>query len=135
MLKYLHETHFVCSYAQSSKQPATERKCKLMSNMFWIGLAGALAALLFAVFQFKKVMAFSEGNDTMKKIAAAIRAGANAYLKHQYTTVAKVFFVVFLILGEVLRVHSAKDRAVEYKGLTPELAAQRLAEEAAAEKE
>ena len=69
-----------------------------MSNMFWIGLAGALAALLFAVFQFKKVMSFSEGNDTMKKIAAAIRAGANAYLKHQYTTVAKVFFVVFLIL-------------------------------------
>ena len=41
-------------------------------------------------------------------------------------------FVFFLILGEVLRVHSAKDRAVEYKGLTPELAAQRLAEEAAA---
>ena len=69
-----------------------------MSNMFWIGLAGALAALLFAAFQFKKVMSFSEGNDTMKKIAAAIRAGANAYLKHQYTTVAKVFVVVFLIL-------------------------------------
>ena len=34
----------------------------------------------------------------MKKIASSIRAGANAYLKHQYTTVAKVFVVVFVIL-------------------------------------
>ena len=29
---------------------------------------------------------------------AAIRAGANAYLKHQYTTVFKVFAIVFLLL-------------------------------------
>ena len=43
--------------------------------------------------------------------------------------------IVFLAIGEVLRVVSAKDRKEEYKGLTPELAAQRLAEEAAAEKE
>ena len=66
--------------------------------MFWIGLAGAAAAIFFAWFQRQKVLAFSEGNDTMKKIAAAIRQGANAYLKHQYATVAKVFFMVFLVL-------------------------------------
>ena len=69
-----------------------------MDNMFWIGIAGAIAALCFAWLQRKKVMSFSEGNDTMKKIASAIRQGANAYLRHQYVTVAKVFFVVFLIL-------------------------------------
>ena len=34
----------------------------------------------------------------MQKIAASIREGANAYLKRQYTTVAKVFAVVFVIL-------------------------------------
>ena len=44
-----------------------------------------------------------------------------------------VGLVVFLVIGEVVRIVSAKDRAVEYKGLTPELAAQRLAEEAAQE--
>ncbi len=54
--------------------------------------------LLFAILQRQKVLAFSEGNDTMKKIASAIRQGANAYLRHQYTTVAKVFVVVFVIL-------------------------------------
>ncbi len=69
-----------------------------MDNMFWIGLAGAFLAILFALFQSRKVLAYSEGNSTMKKIASAIREGANAYLKHQYATVAKVFFVVFLIL-------------------------------------
>ena len=69
-----------------------------MDQFFWIGLAGALAALLFALFQSRRVLSFSEGNDTMKKIAAAIRQGANAYLRHQYATVAKVFFVVFLVL-------------------------------------
>ena len=48
--------------------------------------------------QSRKVMSFSEGNDQMKKIAAAIRQGANAYLKHQYATVFKVFLVVFVVL-------------------------------------
>ena len=44
-----------------------------------------------------------------------------------------VGLIVFLIIGEVMRIVSAKDRKEEYKGLTPELAAQRLAEEAAEE--
>ena len=43
-------------------------------------------------------MRFPEGNEAMKKISASIRQGADAYLKHQYAAVAKVFFVVFLIL-------------------------------------
>ena len=69
-----------------------------MENLFWIGLVGAVLALLFAVVQSRKVMSFSEGNDTMRKIASSIREGANAYLKHQYASVAKVFAVVFVIL-------------------------------------
>ncbi len=69
-----------------------------MENLFWIGFLGALVAGIFALTQAKKVMGFSEGNDTMKKIAASIREGANAYLKHQYITVAKVFAIVFVVL-------------------------------------
>ncbi len=69
-----------------------------MENLFWIGFVGAAIAGLFAIVQAKKVLSFSEGSDRMKKIAAAIREGANAYLKHQYTTVAKVFAIVFVIL-------------------------------------
>nr|WP_326127699.1 sodium-translocating pyrophosphatase [uncultured Oscillibacter sp.] len=69
-----------------------------MENLFWIGFVGAIVAGLFAVTQAKKVMAYSEGTERMQKIAANIRAGANAYLKHQYATVCKVFVVVFVIL-------------------------------------
>ena len=69
-----------------------------MENLFWIGFVGALVAGLFAVMQAKKVMSYSEGTERMQKIAANIRAGANAYLKQQYTTVFKVFVVVFIAL-------------------------------------
>ena len=69
-----------------------------MDHLFWIGFVGAIIAGLFAVMQAKKVMAYSEGTDKMKKIAASIREGANAYLKQQYTAVLKVFAVVFALL-------------------------------------
>ena len=69
-----------------------------MENLYWLGFAGALAALLFALQQKGRVMSYSEGTPTMQKIAGAIRSGANAYLKHQYATVAKVFAVVFVLL-------------------------------------
>ena len=68
-------------------------------NLFWIGLVGAVLALLFALFQSRKVLRFSEGTDLMKKIAASIRQGANAYLKRQYTTVVKFFIVMVIILA------------------------------------
>ena len=69
-----------------------------LSNLFWVGFVGAVVALVFALLQRNKVMKFSEGDDKMKEIAAAIRAGANAYLKRQYKTVAIVFVIVFVIL-------------------------------------
>ena len=69
-----------------------------MENLYLLGFAGAVIALVFAMLQRSKVMKASEGDAKMVKLAAAIREGANAYLKRQYTTVAKVFAVVFVIL-------------------------------------
>ena len=70
----------------------------MLENLFWLGLVGAAIALIFALVQAKKVLGFSEGTELMQKLAASIRKGANAYLKRQYTTVAKIFIVVFIIL-------------------------------------
>ena len=70
----------------------------MLENLFLLGFVGAAVALIFAFIQRGIVMKHSEGNDKMVEIAQAIRDGANAYLKHQYMTVGKVFAVVFVIL-------------------------------------
>jgi len=59
----------------------------------------AVLALLFAAIQAKNVLSKSEGTDKIKEISAAIRQGANAYLKRQYTGVAVFFVVVTIILA------------------------------------
>ena len=67
-------------------------------NLSLFGFAGAALALIFAYVQSRKVFGYSEGTERMQKLAAAIRKGANAYLKQQYATVFKVFLAVFVIL-------------------------------------
>ena len=69
-----------------------------VENLFFLGFLGSVVALVFAMVQRGKVMKFSEGTEQMQKIASSIRQGANAYLKRQYSTVVKIFAIVFLIL-------------------------------------
>ncbi len=59
----------------------------------------AVIALLFAFYLARKVLGFSEGSIQMSKISAAVRKGAKAYLKRQYTTVSIFFVVMFVLLG------------------------------------
>ncbi len=70
-----------------------------MEDYFWLGIVGALIALIFAWSQARRVKQFSEGTPLMEKIAAAIRKGANAYLKRQYKTVAIIFAIIAVILA------------------------------------
>ena len=70
----------------------------IVENLFWLGYVGAAAALVFAFLQMRKVFKYPEGNETMKKIAGAIREGANAFIRRQYKTVAIFFAIMFVIL-------------------------------------
>lgn len=67
-------------------------------DLLFLAPIGAVIALLFAAYLSSNIMKRSEGNDTMKKIASAIREGANAYLRRQYTGVALFFAVMFVVL-------------------------------------
>lgn len=67
-------------------------------NLIHLTPIGAAAALIYAFILTKRVMSNDEGTDKMKKIAASIRNGANAYLKRQYIGVGKFFAVVTVIL-------------------------------------
>ena len=66
---------------------------------FALGVVGALVALCFALMQSRKVLRFSEGTERMQKLAAAIRAGASAYLKRQFRVVAVVYIVIVAALA------------------------------------
>ncbi|NBM19687.1 sodium-translocating pyrophosphatase [Streptomyces sp. GC420] len=58
----------------------------------------ALAALAVAVVLVRQVLAANEGTDSMKKIAAAVQEGANAYLARQLRTLGVFAVVVFFLL-------------------------------------
>ncbi|MEV4944209.1 sodium-translocating pyrophosphatase [Streptomyces sp. NPDC053755] len=60
--------------------------------------AVALAALLVAQLLVRQVLSAGEGTDAMKKIAAAVQEGANAYLARQLRTLAIFAVVVFFLL-------------------------------------
>ncbi len=58
----------------------------------------ALAALAVAGVLVRQVLAAGEGTDSMKKIAAAVQEGANAYLARQLRTLGVFAVVVFFLL-------------------------------------
>ncbi|MDE0170233.1 MAG: sodium-translocating pyrophosphatase [bacterium] len=66
-----------------------------------IALIAGLAALALAVYYARVVLAADPGNDRMQELSAAIREGANAFMKREYTWVA-VFVVVLAILISVV---------------------------------
>ncbi|MET9643843.1 sodium-translocating pyrophosphatase [Streptomyces syringium] len=61
-------------------------------------VAVAIAALAVAVVLVRQVLAAGEGTDSMKKIAAAVQEGANAYLARQLRTLGVFAVVVFFLL-------------------------------------
>ena len=72
-----------------------------METLWLIVLCGVLA-IVYAIWATRSVLAADAGSEKMQEIAAAIREGAQAYLKRQYSTIAAVGIVVFLIVGYFL---------------------------------
>ena len=73
-----------------------------MTNGLIFAFACALLALAYGAWQTKWILAQPDGNDKMREIAAAIQAGAKAYLNRQYTTISVVGAVLFFIIGVLL---------------------------------
>src|SRR5438876_1699903 len=82
-----------------------------MTALWVIVLCGALA-IVYAIWATMSVMKADAGNPRMQEIAAAVREGAQAYLRRQYTTIAIVGVVIFALLAYFLGVLVAVGFAV-----------------------
>ncbi|MGD2044052.1 MAG: sodium-translocating pyrophosphatase [Acidimicrobiia bacterium] len=73
----------------------------MTDTILYIALAAGVLALALAVYYTRAVLAAPQGNERMVELSAAIRAGAMAFLRREYTWVS-VFVVVMAVLIAVL---------------------------------
>src|SRR6185312_16365059 len=68
----------------------------------WVIIACGALALVYGAWAIGSVLSADAGNARMQEIAAAIREGAQAYLRRQYITIGMVGVVVFVAVGYFL---------------------------------
>ncbi len=65
-------------------------------------IACGLLAIVYGIWAIWSVMQADAGSPRMQEIAAAVREGAQAYLKRQYTTIGIVGVVIFFLVAWLL---------------------------------
>ena len=83
-----------------------------MTWVLYVIILCATLSIAYGVWTTRAVLASDPGTTRMQEIAAAIQEGAQAYLARQYTTIAIVGVVIFLILAYLLGIPQAIGFAV-----------------------
>ena len=72
-----------------------------------VALVCAAAAVVYGVLTSRSLLALSPGNERMRSISAAVQEGARAYLNRQYTTIAGVGVILFIVLIPIQNIRVA----------------------------
>jgi K(+)-stimulated pyrophosphate-energized sodium pump len=72
-----------------------------------VALVCAGAAIVYGATTARQLLALSPGNERMRAISAAVQEGARAYLNRQYTTIAGVGVVLFIVLIPIQNIRVA----------------------------
>ena len=90
------------------------------SVWLWAAIAAGVLAVVYGVFSMMAILRLPAGTPRMQEIAAAVQAGAKAYLNRQYSTILIVGIVLLVIIGFALNWATAGGFAVGalFSGLT-----------------
>src|SRR5579862_2233976 len=73
------------------------------ANWLWLAVIAGLLAIVYGVLSMLSILRLDAGSARMQEIAAAVQAGAKAYLNRQYSTIALVGAALFVVLWWALK--------------------------------
>ncbi|MHA6689185.1 sodium-translocating pyrophosphatase [Devosia sp. A449] len=78
-----------------------------MTLALWLIVACGALSIIYGVVTTQQLLAADSGSARMQEISAAVREGASAYLKRQYTTIAIVGVVILIAAWFLLGIYAA----------------------------
>ena len=78
-----------------------------MTLALWLIVACGALSIVYGVITTRQLLAADAGSARMQEISAAVREGASAYLKRQYTTIAIVGVIILIAAYFLLGIYAA----------------------------
>ncbi|CAN5774525.1 sodium-translocating pyrophosphatase [soil metagenome] len=79
--------------------------------LYWIIPVAGIAAIIFAIWLARDVLARDKGPQAMQDVASTIQEGANAFIKRQYSTIALLAVVGAFVVAAIIAIVDTEEVA------------------------